>query len=109
MDTQRDIEEAKIEKKFGAEPDADLLVPGTENSVYGAQYYKNVWHKLLDEHFDECPTAVSARKQVKSTLCYCAQIEAANNAATAEIAAEECLRCHRLAPDCKCGPKAQLV
>ncbi len=109
MDTQRDIEEAKIEKKFGPEPDADLLVPGTENSVYGARYYKNVWEKILDEHYDECPTAVSARKHLKSTLCYCAQLEKAKNAALTEIAGEECQRCHNLAADCKCGSKAQLV
>ncbi len=109
MDDKRDAAEYEIEKKFGAAPDADLLVPGTENSAYGPRYYKNAWEKALDEHYAECPTAVSARKQVKSTLCYCKQLETANTEAKAEIAAEECLRCHNLAADCKCGPKAQLV
>ncbi len=92
MDDRRDAEEYKIEKKFGRLP-----AEPTEFEI------------ILDNHYPECPTAVSARNQIKSTLCYCKQIEDADNAAKAEIAAEECLRCHNLAADCKCGSKSQLV
>ena len=65
--------------------------------------YKNIWEKIEDEHFPECPTSVSAARQVKSTLCLCLQLEDANRDA------RECCRCHNLASDCGCGAKAQLV
>ncbi len=110
MDTARDIAENEADRKYGKIEDESLFCE-ERNGV--RSYYRNIWDKILDEHFAECPTAVSARRQVKSTLCYCSQIEEANTAAQKEILAavnaEECLRCHNLVADCKCGAKAQLV
>ncbi len=78
--------------------------------VYGDRhYYNNVWEKILDRHYPECPTAVSSRKQLKSTLCYCKQIEDAETAAVAEITNDPCLRCHQSPEFCKCGARAQFI
>lgn len=66
-------------------------------------YYADIWVKIADNHFPECPVSIAAVKKLKSTLCVCDKIEEANKSA------EECLRCHNLAANCKCGKKAQLV
>lgn len=63
------------------------------------RYYHNVWEKIEDNHYAECPVSIAARGQRKSTLCMCAELEAA----------EECLRCHQFPEFCKCGKKAQIV
>lgn len=79
----------------------ELLVPGTEDSVYGARYYKDQWEKIQDNHYPECPVSIAAGKKLISTCCMCPQIEAAQKEA------DECLRCHQFPEFCKCGVKAQ--
>lgn len=86
--------------------DETLLVPGTEDSVYGPSYYKNRLEQLEDSHYDACPLLVAAKAGRFSTLCLCAQLEAAETAARAEV---ECQRCHTDGNHFKCGPKAQWV
>ncbi len=71
--------------------------------VYGRHYYSNVWQKIEDQHYPECPTSVAACGHRVSTLCLCDRIQEANDSA------EECLRCHQFADSCSCGAKAQLV
>ncbi len=63
----------------------------------------SVWDTIEDEHYPQCPKAVAARKKLPSTLCLCDKIKIANDSA------EECLRCHNLVAECRCGAKAQLV
>lgn len=67
------------------------------------RHYKNIWEKIGDEHYPECPTSIAAGKKLKSTVCVCAEIKIANDSA------DECLRCHQFPEFCKCGKKAQLV
>lgn len=66
-------------------------------------YYKNVWEKIQDEHYPECPVSIGAGHQRKSTCCLCDKIAIANKSA------DECVRCHNLVEACACGVKAQLI
>ena len=104
MDDRRDRAEYAIEKKFGP---AECECDGTCDLAYKigetVYHYKDVWAKIEDKHYPECPTSTQAKKRLKSTLCLCGEIEKANRSA------QECLRCHNLAEACKCGAKAQLV
>ncbi len=83
MDDRRDVAGYAVEKKAGCDCSGTCeLAFKIAGTVY---HYKNIWEKIVDEHFPECPTAVSARKGLKSTLCYCDKIEKAQE----EVAAEE--------------------
>jgi hypothetical protein len=55
-----------------------------------------------DAHRAECPMGQCG---TISTLCVCAELQKAEEAA----AAEECLRCHQFVDSCRCGAKAQWV
>lgn len=104
MDDRRDRAENKIEKKFGP-PECDC--DGTCDLAFfigeNVHHYADKWEKIEDHHYPECPVAIAAKKKIISTLCVCGEIEKANKSA------QECMRCHNLAADCKCGMKAQLV
>ncbi len=52
-----------------------------------------------DAHSEFCPMGQVGKI---STLCVCEVLAKAKQP-------EECMRCHQLADDCKCGSKAQLV
>lgn len=67
------------------------------------RYYKSIWHKIEDQHYSECPTAIGARACRISTLCMCDKIESALDAG------DECHRCHKLAEVCACGARAQVI
>ncbi len=103
MDTKRDIAEYATEKKYGP---TDCLCDGTCELAFmiagEVHHYRDVWEKIADLHYPECPVCIAAKKKLKSTLCMCGPLEKA-------MEPEECLRCHNLAELCKCGAKAQLV
>ncbi len=104
MDTREDLAHYAIEKKFGP---AECECDGTCELAYliagEVHHYKTIWEKIADNHYPECPVCIAAMEERNSTACLCDKIKAAN------YSAEECLRCHEMAEDCKCGRKAQLV
>lgn len=83
------------------EKDENLAYKNTPDGE--THHYKNIWEKIADEHYAECPATIAAKKHLPCSICYCPAIEEGN------ASAEECSRCHNLAPDCKCGKKAQLI
>ncbi len=103
MDDRTDRAHNRIERKFGP---AECDCGGTCELAFllngNVRHYRDIWEKIEDLHYAACPMAIAARKRLKSTLCMCGPLEKANEP-------EECLRCHQLAVDCRCGSKAQLV
>lgn len=131
MDTRDELKQIAQEKKFGPiECDCDGTCELAFKLAGNVHHYKDIWEKINDTHYDECPTAIAAHEHRKSTLCLCDKIEIANQSAeepcgecdlcvnghqacsrpiSSSPAPEECLRCHNLAEACRCGAKAQLV
>ncbi len=103
MDDSTDRAYNRIEKKLvPAECDCDGTCELAFKLAGNVHHYRNIWEKIEDHHYPECPVAIAAKRKAKSTLCMCGPLEKAK-------APEECLRCHNLADACKCGAKAQLV
>jgi hypothetical protein len=65
------------------------------------------WGLIAQAHDDKCPVAYQAKKHIKSTLCLCKELAAAELAAKIENAEDVCQRCREWPKDCKCGEKRQ--
>lgn len=113
MDTREDLAQYAIEAKYGP-TDCNCeggdgysekpFLCGLSFQLNGeTHHYRDSWEKMQDSHFPECPVSIAAGERRISTLCVCAELAKANDSA------EECVRCHNLAADCRCGKKAQLI
>ncbi len=103
MDDKQDEAWNRIERKLGpAECDCDGTCELAYTLAGQVRHYRDIWEKIDDLHYPECPTAIAAKSRLKSTCCMCGPLEKAREA-------EECLRCHQLAEICKCGERAQLI
>lgn len=107
MDDRTDLAQHRIEKKYGpAECDCNGDCELAFTLAGEVHHYKNLAEKEDDrDHHPYCPM-ITVISPGKSSLCLCAELRKADLAGDDR----ECLRCHSLAPDCRCAPgKEQLV
>lgn len=71
-------------------------------------HYRDVWGKIEDQHYAECPMSIAAAKKLRSSCCMCGPLEKALKDAKIDEDAE-CQRCRMFGSACKCGSKSQLV
>ena len=71
-DVIRKHEASRLEPDIQEDVEADHETPWYHEDRYGTvTYYKTRWDMVMDNHFQECPMYIAAKKQMISTFCAC--------------------------------------